>query len=40
MILGDISPEKVKDYYGDGSKFNCNIQYIDQGAPLGIANAI
>ena len=40
MILGDISPEKVKDYYGDGSEFNCNIQYIDQGAPLGIANAI
>ena len=34
MILGDISPEKVRDYYGDGSKFNCNIQYIDQGAPF------
>ena len=40
MILGDISPEKVKDYYGDGSKFNCSIEYVDQGAPLGIANAI
>ena len=21
MILGDISPEKVKDYYGDGFNF-------------------
>lgn len=40
IILGDISPEKVRDYYGNGSKFNCNIKYIDQGKPLGIANAI
>ncbi len=40
IILGDISPEKVKDYYGSGSKFKCNIKYIDQGKPLGIANAI
>ena len=40
IILGDISPEKVKDYYGSGSKFNCSIQYIEQGKPLGIAHAI
>ncbi|MFP3317552.1 MAG: sugar phosphate nucleotidyltransferase, partial [Candidatus Nanopusillus sp.] len=25
IILGDIYPEKVKEYYGDGSKFNCKI---------------
>jgi glucose-1-phosphate thymidylyltransferase len=40
IILGDIYPEKVKEYYGDGSKFNCNITYINQGKPLGIAHAI
>ncbi|MEM4068173.1 MAG: sugar phosphate nucleotidyltransferase, partial [Candidatus Micrarchaeaceae archaeon] len=40
IVLGDIYPDKVKDYYGDGSKFNCKITYIDQGKPLGIAHAI
>ncbi|MEM3846151.1 MAG: glucose-1-phosphate thymidylyltransferase [Candidatus Parvarchaeota archaeon] len=40
IILGDIYPDKVKDYYGDGTKFNCKITYIDQGMPLGIAQAI
>ncbi|MEM5777933.1 MAG: sugar phosphate nucleotidyltransferase, partial [Candidatus Aenigmatarchaeota archaeon] len=40
IVLGDIYPDKVKDYYGDGSKFNCKITYIDQGRPLGIAHAI
>jgi glucose-1-phosphate thymidylyltransferase len=40
IILGAIYPEKVREYYGDGSRFNCNITYIDQGKPLGIAHAI
>ena len=40
IILGDIYPEKVKEYYGDGSKFGCRIEYIEQGKPLGIAHAI
>ncbi len=40
IILGDIYPEKVKEYYGDGSKFDCKIEYIYQGKPLGIAHAI
>jgi len=40
IILGDIYPEKVKEYYGDGSNFNCKITYIEQGKPLGIAHAI
>lgn len=40
IILGDIYPDKVKDYYRDGSDFNCRITYIDQGKPLGIAHAI
>jgi len=25
IILGDIYPEKVKEYYGDGSRFGVNI---------------
>jgi len=40
IILGDIYPQKVKDYYGDGSKFGCRIEYIEQGRPLGIAHAV
>jgi glucose-1-phosphate thymidylyltransferase len=40
IILGDIYPEKVKEYYGDGSKFNCKITYIYQEKPLGIAHAV
>jgi len=40
IILGDLYPQKVKDYYGDGSKFGCRIEYIEQGKPLGIAHAI
>jgi len=40
IILGDIAPEKVVEYYGDGSKFGARITYITQGAPKGIAHAI
>ena len=40
IILGDTYPEKVKEYYGDGSKFGCRIEYIKQGSPLGIAHAV
>ena len=40
IILGDIFPNKVKEYYGDGSKFGCRIDYIEQGNPLGIAHAV
>jgi len=40
IILGNIYPEKVREYYGDGSRFKCNITYIHQGEPLGIAHAI
>ena len=40
IILGDIYPEKVKEYYGDGSRFGVNITYIYQGEPKGIAHAV
>jgi len=40
LIVGGIMPEKVKDYYGDGSKFGVKITYIHQEKPGGIAQAV
>ena len=40
IVLGGIYPEKVKEQYGDGSKFGARITYINQGEPKGIAHAI
>ena len=40
IIIGGIGSNKVKEYYGDGSKFNVNISYIEQDEPKGIAHAI
>jgi len=40
IVLGDIAPEKVVEYYGDGSKFGVKITYIRQGEPKGIAQAV
>ena len=40
ITLGDIYPEKVKDHYGDGSKFGANVTYIFQSEPKGIAHAV
>jgi glucose-1-phosphate thymidylyltransferase len=40
VILGDIMPEKVKAYYGNGKKFGVNITYIYQEKPGGIAQAV
>jgi glucose-1-phosphate thymidylyltransferase len=40
IILGDIHPEKVKEHYGDGSRFGVKITYIHQGDPKGIAHAV
>ena len=30
IIIGGIGAQKVKDYYGDGTKFDFNIKYIYQ----------
>jgi glucose-1-phosphate thymidylyltransferase len=40
IVLGNIFPEKVKEYYGDGEKFKVKIQYIQQSEPKGIAHAV
>jgi len=40
IVLGNIYPEKVKEYYGDGSRFGANVTYIHQGEPKGIAHAV
>jgi len=40
IIIGDVYPEKVKEYYGDGSKFGVKISYIYQDKPKGISHAI
>lgn len=40
IIIGDVYPEKVKEYYGDGEKFGVKITYIYQDKPLGISHAI
>jgi len=40
IVLGEIYPELVKEYYGDGGRFGVNITYVYQGKPLGIAHAV
>ena len=40
LVLGSTYPEKVKQYYGDGSNLNVKIKYQIQDAPRGIAHAI
>lgn len=40
VIIGDIYPEKVKEFYGDGARFGVKITYVYQEAPRGIAHAI
>jgi len=40
IVLGNIYPEKVKEYYGDGSAFGARLTYIFQPEPKGIAHAV
>jgi glucose-1-phosphate thymidylyltransferase len=40
IIIGDVYPEKVKEYYGNGEKFGVKITYIYQDSPKGISHAI
>lgn len=40
IIVGDIMPDKVKNYYKDGSEFGVKTTYIHQERPGGIAQAV
>ena len=40
IIIGDVFPEKVKEYYGTGENFGVKITYIYQDEPKGISHAI
>lgn len=40
IIIGDVYPEKVKEFYGNGEKFGVNLTYVYQENPQGIAHAI
>jgi glucose-1-phosphate thymidylyltransferase len=40
IVLGDLYPEKVKGYYGDGRNFGVKLSYIYQAKPGGIAQAV
>ncbi len=40
IIIGDVYSEKVKEFYGDGTKFGVEISYIYQDSPKGISHAI
>ena len=40
IIVGGIGFNKVKEYYGDGTRFGVKFTYIEQDYPKGIAHAI
>ena len=40
IILGELSPERVIDYYGDGSRLGLKLTYVYQGYPYGLAHAV
>jgi len=40
IVLGDVYPEKVKEYYGNGGSFGAKLCYIHQDLPKGIAHAV
>ncbi|MHA1594289.1 glucose-1-phosphate thymidylyltransferase [Candidatus Bathyarchaeota archaeon] len=40
IILGELSPERVVEYYGDGSRLGMRLTYIYQGYPYGLAHAV
>jgi len=40
IVIGGVGSNKVREYYGNGSTFGVNIEFIEQDAPKGIAHAI
>ncbi|OGI12540.1 hypothetical protein A3K64_01385 [Candidatus Micrarchaeota archaeon RBG_16_36_9] len=39
LVVG-YKKEVIVDYFGDGSRFDVNIEYVDQGAPQGTGHAV
>ena len=33
-------PQKIKDYFGNGERWNVSIRYIEEKSPLGTAGAL
>ena len=40
VILGELAPERVVEYYGDGSWLSMRLTYVYQGYPYGLAHAV
>ena len=40
IVLGDLAPERVIEYYGNGSWLGLSITYVYQGYPYGLAHAV
>ena len=40
IIIGGIGSNKVREYYGNGDRFDVKITYVEQDEPRGIAHAI
>ncbi len=40
IVIGGIGSNKVREFYGDGTSFGVDIEFIEQDSPRGIAHAI
>ena len=40
IILGELAPDRVVEYYGNGDWLNMRLTYIYQGYPYGLAHAV
>ena len=40
FISTHFMPQKIKDYFGNGERWNVSIRYIEEKSPLGTAGAL